>query len=130
MHQFFSVGFLTSFLVLANVSFLLVHMVYILILIKFPFFGKQKLLKKKKTIHIIFVTFVIMTAALGAVVPAATGNYQVTTLPPRSCVVGSALVYIIAIFVPGMIQLCFVTILTLVLSFEVYNVSPCDAHVA
>ena len=123
MYQPFSVGFLKNFLVLANVSFLLVHMLYILLLIKFPFFGKQKLLKKKKTIHVIFVTFVIVTAALGAVVPVATGNYQVKSLPPRSCVVGRTLVYTYAIFIPGMIQLCVATILTLVLSFEVYNVS-------
>ena len=130
MYQLFSVGFLNSFLNLANVSFLLVHMLYILLLIKFPFFGKQKLLKKKKTIHIIFVTFVVVTSALAAAVPVATGNYQVKSIPPRSCAVGRTLVYTYAIFIPGIIQLCVTTILALVLSFEVYNVSLYDANVA
>ena len=75
------------------------------------------------------MTFVIATA-LGAVVPAATGDYQVKTFPPRSCAVGGTLAYTIAIFILGMIQLCVVTILTLVLSFEVYNVSLYDGNVA
>ena len=110
-------------------SFLLVHMVYILLLIKFPIFGKQKLLKKKKTIHIIFVTFVIVTSALGPFVPVAMSNYQVTTLPPRSCGIGSTLVSTYALSLPAMIQLCVATIMALVLSFEVYNVSPHDANV-
>ena len=104
-------------------SFLLVHMLYVLILIKFPIFGKQKLLKKKKTIHIIFVIFVIITAALGPVVSLATGSYQLTYLPPQSCVIGSTLVFTYAQLVPFMTQFCVVIVLTLVLSYEVYNVS-------
>ena len=109
-------------------SFLLVHMLYILILIKFPIFGKQKLLKKKKTIHIIFVIFGIVTSALGPFVPVAMSNYQVTSFPPQGCGIGSTLVSTYALFLPQMIQLCVATILALVLSFEVYNVSPHDAN--
>ena len=122
-YQLFSIGFLRDLLSLANISFLLVHMLYILLLIKFPIFGKQKLLKKKKTIHIIFVTIVVVTAALGPVVSLAMSNYQVVTLPPRSCGAGNGLVFTYAIFIPAAIQLCVATILALVLSFEVYNVS-------
>ena len=109
-------------------SFLLVHILYILLLIKFPFFGKQKLLKKKKTIHIIFVSFAIMTAALGPLVPVAMSNYQVTSFPPRGCGIGSTLVSTYAFLIPSMFQLCVTTVMALVLSFEVYNVSPHDAN--
>ena len=104
-------------------SFLLVHILYVLILIKFPIFGKQKLLKKKKTIHIVFVTFVIVTAALGPIVSWATGSYQLTYLPPQICVIRSTVVITYAQLVPFMTQFCVVIVLTLVLSYEVYNVS-------
>ena len=116
-------GFLEHFFGQAIVSFLLVHMLYILLLIKFPIFGKQKLMKKKKTIHIIFVTFVVVTAVLGPVVSWATASYQLTFLPPQTCVIGSTLVFTYAQLVPFMTQFCVVTVLTLVLSYKVYNVS-------
>ena len=68
---------------------MIVHFAYILVILKFPFFGKRWLVKNTCMIHVITVPIVVLIGAIGPVVVAIVSPYTVATFPALFCLAKS-----------------------------------------
>ena len=70
-------------------GFWIVHFSYILIILKFPFFGRKRLKQRACFLHAITVPIVILIGAVGPVVVLAVSPYTVANFPPNYCLPGN-----------------------------------------
>ena len=61
------------------------QLVYMVILLHFPFFGERKLKKKKTYFHVVSLVVIISLSLIGPVVALARFNYVTIRFPPFIC---------------------------------------------
>ncbi len=80
-----SSGFVFQFAIGAILGCWVAQLVYMVILLHFPFFGERKLKKKKTYFHVVSLVVVISLSLIGPVVALARFNYVTIRFPPFIC---------------------------------------------
>ena len=84
-----SSGFVFQFAIGAILGCWVAQLVYMVILLHFPFFGERALTKKKTYFHVVSLVLIISLSLIGPVVALARFNYVTIRFPPFICLPSS-----------------------------------------
>ena len=117
-----TIGVVIQFAMVSTFICWMVHILYIGVLVKFPFFGK-KLQKKSKQIHIATVLAAIFLASIGPVVTLAHVGYFTARFPVVTCLPRNMDVLFFSIALPLTVLIGLVTVILMFLFRELRKVS-------
>ena len=106
-------------------GFWIIHFTYILVILKFPFFGKRWLAKNTRLIHAITVPIVVLTGAIGPVVVAIVSPYTVSAFPAVSCFAASLDATFYCLILPSTVLLLIGCIMMVFLLQQLHKVYAC-----